>query len=282
VGSDIPKGLQTPHPDLLRHDLGSRDIECPECGALHWKAESLSSSTKHKLQFGMCCGVGDKILTRIIALPEPLGRLLISHEPDAIRFRTKIRQYNAAFAFTSLGVKMDDRLTGNGFRPFQIHGEIYHQIGTLDPEPESPPVYAQHYLYDGDEATEQRFAQNPDLDPNILGALETMLRTYNPFPKTFQFAYEILQTARIESVPLHIFMKIITEQGMDQRVYNQPTVNEIAALLSDDNATPATRDVIVRLRPTIANPYALQRIPTTSPLYHLLHYVLIFPRGECG
>jgi len=64
-----------------------------------------------------------------------------------------------------------------------------------------------------------------------------MLWTYNPFPKIFQFTYELLQTNRVESVPLQIFMKIIIEEGMDQRVYNQPTVNEVAALLSDNNAT---------------------------------------------
>jgi hypothetical protein len=106
-----------------------------------------------------------------------------------------------------------------------------------------------------------------------------MLRMHNPFPKIFQFAYEILG---IESAPLRVFMKIVTEKGMDQRVYNQPTVHEIAALLSDDSATPATRDVIVRLRPSAVNTYTLQRVPSTSSLYHLLHYVLLFPRGECG
>jgi Helitron helicase-like domain at N-terminus len=177
---------------------------------------------------------------------------------------------------------MDDRLIGNGFRPFQIHGEIYHQNGTLEPELGNHPVYAQHYLYDGDEATKHRLERNPDLDQNIRRALETMLRRHNPFPKIFQFAYEVLQTARVERVPLQIFMKIVTEEGMDQRVYNQPIVNEVAALLSGDNATPATRDVIIRLRPSAANTYALQRVPSTSSLYHLLHYVLIFLRGECG
>ena len=214
--------------------------------------------------------------------PEPLRRLLTSPEPDAAQFRKNIRRYNATFAFTSLGVKLDDRLKGDGLRPFQIHGEIYHQIGTLQPEPGQPPVYAQHYLYDGDEATEHRFERNPDLDRNIFRTLETMLRKHNPFPKIFQFAYEILQTTRIESAPLRVFMKIVTEEGMDQRVYNQPTVDEIAALFSDDNATPAVRDVIVRLHPSADNTYILQRVPSTSSLYHLLHYVLLFPRGECG
>ena len=40
------------------------------------------------------------------------------------------------------------------------------------------------------------------------------------------------------------------------------------------------RDVIVRLRPSVVNIYTLQRVPSTNSLYHLLHYVLLFPRGS--
>jgi hypothetical protein len=238
VVADVPKALRPLHPNLRRHDLGPRDIQCPECAAFHWKGDMWGSSTTRTARFGSCCNEGDKILTRIMDPPEPLYRLLTSAAAEAIQFRDNIRRYNAAFAFTSLGVKMDDRLTGNGFRPFQIHGETYHQIGTLDPEPGNRPVYAQHYLYDGDEATEYRFARNPDLDRNILSAL----RTHNPFPKIFQFAYEVLQTGTIESVPLQVIMKIVAEEGRDQRVYNQPTVNEIAALLSDEKIALLRRE----------------------------------------
>jgi hypothetical protein len=110
---------------------------------------------------------------------------------------------------------------------------------------------------------------------------EHMLRTHNPLHKTFQFAYEVLKTARVESVLLQVFMKIVTEKRVNQRVYNHPIVTELAALLSDDSATPATIDVIVRLRPTTTNAYVLQRVPSTDSLYHLLHYVLIFPGEEC-
>ena len=87
----------------------------------------------------------------------------------------------------------------------------------------------------------------------IFSALETMLQTHNPFPEIFQFGYEVLQRAGVESMPLSVFMKVVTEERMDQRVYNQPAVDEVAALVSDDNTTPATRDVFVRLRPTTAN-----------------------------
>ena len=179
---------------------------CPECEAFHWKGEMLGSSIIRSPRFGMCCNEGDKILSRIMEPSEPLYRLLTSPEPDAVQFRKNIRRYNATFAFISLGVKLDDRLKGDDIRPFQIHGEIYHQIGTLEPEPGQPPIYAQHYLYDEDEATVHRFERNPDLDRNVFRALEIMLRTHNPFPRIFRFAYEILQMTRIESAPLLILI----------------------------------------------------------------------------
>jgi hypothetical protein len=75
------------------------------------------------VHFGMRCSDGDEILQPLIDLPEPLKTILISRSHDAIEFRKNIRQYNAAFAFTSLGVQLDDRLRhGHRFSSFQIHG----------------------------------------------------------------------------------------------------------------------------------------------------------------
>ena len=145
----------------------------------------LRSSTLRTPRFGTCCSEGDTILMKIVDPPDPLYRLLTSADPEAVQFRRNIHQYNAAFAFTSLGVELDDRFKGNGLRLFQIHGEIYHQIGTLEPESGKPPVYAQHYLYDGDEATENPFARNPDLDRNVLRALENSCECIILFPILF-------------------------------------------------------------------------------------------------
>ena len=87
----------------------------------------------------MCCSEGDKILTRIADPPRPLFRLLTSAEPNILQFRRNIRQYNTAFAFTaSIDVKLDGRLKGDCLLPFQIHGEIYNEIGTLEFEPGKP------------------------------------------------------------------------------------------------------------------------------------------------
>ena len=79
-------------------------------------------------------------------------------------------------------------------------------------------------------------------------------------------------------------MKIVEEKGINPHIYNQPTTDEIAAILPSSNETLAgrDRDIVVRGRTTDSDPHPLQRIPHHSPLYHPLHYILLFPRGEEG
>jgi hypothetical protein len=55
-----------------------------------------------------------------------------------------------------------------------------------------------------------------------MKTLDAMLREHNPFLEIFQFAHEVLQTWALESVPFQILMKIINDDGADQRRYNQP------------------------------------------------------------
>jgi hypothetical protein len=65
-------------------------------------------------------------------------------------FHSKIRQYNNAFAFTSLGVSFDERMlrATEGVYTFRIHGALYHWMGPLEAAPGDRPGWAQLYLYD--------------------------------------------------------------------------------------------------------------------------------------
>jgi hypothetical protein len=118
---DTSADLRPPPSTLERHCLGPCNDVCPHCGALHWKVERLSCSTYRRVHFGMCCGDGDKILQSIIEPPEALRALLTSQCHDVVMFRKHVRQYNAAFAFTSLGVQLDERFMHghDKFSPFQ-------------------------------------------------------------------------------------------------------------------------------------------------------------------
>ena len=75
-------------------------------------------------------------------------------------FHSMIRQYNNAFAFTSLGVSFDESMLRaiEGVYSFRIHRALYHQIGHLEAAPGTRPGWAQLYLYDTCDGTEPRCA----------------------------------------------------------------------------------------------------------------------------
>ena len=82
------------------------NISCPFCGAFHWLDERTSSSTIIHPEFGMCCGHGKIKLPPLRVPPLPLYNLFTGDTLEAREFRKNITQYNAALAFTSLGVSL--------------------------------------------------------------------------------------------------------------------------------------------------------------------------------
>jgi hypothetical protein len=133
------------------------DVPCPDCGALHWMAEKLTSSSNANPRFGICCYQGKIKLTLLHNLPPELHNLYTSQNPHAKQFRENIRRYNNALAMTSLGCKVDESVNrGNGPYVFKIQGRLSHLAGSLLPEEEEAPVYAQLYIYDPAEALDFR------------------------------------------------------------------------------------------------------------------------------
>ncbi|KAL0009763.1 hypothetical protein SO802_004871 [Lithocarpus litseifolius] len=58
-------------------------------------------------------------------------------------FRTQIRSYNAMFAMTSMGGKVDNRVNdGRGPYIFRLNGQTHHRIGTLLPNNGEDPQFA--------------------------------------------------------------------------------------------------------------------------------------------
>ena len=95
------------------------DMLCPDCNALHWKHEQL---VKQLGRFGTCCNKGK---VKIPLLPEPpavLKELLTGDDHVAKTFRDKIRQYNSALSFTSVGAKLADPASGG--RAFESTPQI--------------------------------------------------------------------------------------------------------------------------------------------------------------
>lgn len=90
------------------NDLGIMNLYCFYCDALHWLNEHVSSSRIGHPEFGMCCGHGKIKLPSLQVPQQPLYNLFTADSSQGREFHTNIVQYNAALAFTSLGVKVDD------------------------------------------------------------------------------------------------------------------------------------------------------------------------------
>ena len=264
-----------------RHSLGPMNLECPHCHALHFATEKLSASTRNSLKFGMCCLTGQIDLPPFPPAPIHLRDLFDGTSPHSLEFKTNIRQYNAAFAFTSLGVKVDHSVVaGSGPYSFRISGELHHLSGAaLLPLPDHAPVFAQIYIYDPQEQLAQRQRNNPNLNPAIMAEIQGVLDTSHPYVELYKQAYQIMMEKPPEEHNT-VAVRLHAERTQDLRRYNLPTANdEVAAIIPGDGSEVRSdsRDIILRLRGG-----GLRRISQIHPSYSTLHYVLLFPHGEDG
>ena len=159
-------------------------IECSSCHALHWKAESLTSSTLAEVKFGMCCYQGKISLPPLEPPPLDLYNYLTGQDQVAKTFREYIRTYNYALAMTSVGRSLNYAINQDGSGPytFILQGQLNHLAGSLLSEEGHAPTYAQLYIYDPNEVLQLclQHIHNTFLDPFVLATLQHMLEDKHP------------------------------------------------------------------------------------------------------
>ncbi|PIA34361.1 hypothetical protein AQUCO_03800159v1 [Aquilegia coerulea] len=224
----------------------------------------------------MCCLQGKIKLSLLTPLPSAIKLLYEGRNSLARSFRKDIRSYNAANAFSSLGVSMDKRiLKGRGPTSFTIHGQLSHQIGSLLPESDKSPSYSQLCIYDPHIALECRQKRNLHLNQAILKIIQEALLESNELCKIYKGVYDFLKSANSnggESIPIRLAYTPTT----DPRRYNLPTSEDIAVIIPRDETEPTSkRDIILHLKNN-----NLERISECHPLYLPSHYVLLFPTGD--
>ncbi|KAF6161780.1 hypothetical protein GIB67_013857 [Kingdonia uniflora] len=161
---------------LGRHFLGQMDVVCMHCSTFHWKDEQLSNSSIINTLFGQCCLQGKIKLPILDALPNEFQELYDGNGPHLRSFRRYMRKYNAANAFTSLGVHIDDQVAhGQGPSSFVIHGELHHRIGALVLNEEQEASYAQLYIYNPGASLNTRHKRNPRLNKDLLKVIQNTL-----------------------------------------------------------------------------------------------------------
>ncbi len=166
--------------------------------------------------------------------------------PRSKMFNRNTRQYNAAFAFTSLGAKIDRSvLNGTGSYAFRVSGELTHRMGPLLPEPGQTHSYAQLYIHDPAVALGIRQNTNPNLNPIIMTDL--ILNNCSPYVPLYKQAFLIMRQQPPEE-QTNIGVRLHLSEGTNQQRYNLPTAGEIAAVIPGDgteNNIKTDRDIIL-------------------------------------
>ncbi len=86
-----------------------------------------------------------------------LKKLFLGRGGEARQFQECIHKFNAAFAFTSFGCKLHERLArSTGPWPFTIFGHLYHDTGPLGVANGATVAWAQLYLRDVSTAVVER------------------------------------------------------------------------------------------------------------------------------
>ncbi|CAG8706555.1 13815_t:CDS:2, partial [Acaulospora morrowiae] len=203
------------------------EIVVPACGQ---RREKTNSSRMSPI-FTNCCVQGKVLLPALLDPPPILHTLLTGIDIKACDFRQKIRSYNSALAFTSMGAKINDHVMGTGgVYIFQIHGEMYHNIGSLLPAQATvSPHFAQLYIYDTEHEVLNRMTMIPSLNAIVLANLQQMLDQVNPYVVVFWQVRDIL----IQELTIILSMVIRAEKLADLRRYNILTANELTGCNAD-------------------------------------------------
>jgi len=190
-------------------------------------------------------------------------------------FKTYVRSYNNAFAFTSMGVRCDRLLCRGdmGVYTFRVQGQVHHYVNSLSPV-ENQPTCLQLYFYDTENEVRNRILTSKifsnKLCPEVVLQLMNILDA-NPFSRFFR----TLQTMpNIEECRIVIKCNV----DLDQRVFNAPTASQVAAIwVDDDSGLLPARDIVVYSHPGYSH-----SIKYYFGCYDPLSYPLLLPLGESG
>uniref|UniRef100_A0A6N2MNQ0 ATP-dependent DNA helicase n=1 Tax=Salix viminalis TaxID=40686 RepID=A0A6N2MNQ0_SALVM len=168
-------------------------------------------------------------------------------------FRKCIRAYNSMFAFTSMGVNIDQSVNRQpGPYVFKINGHCHHLMGSLLPSNENAPKFAQLYIYDVSNEVSNRMSQFPHSTSDSC-----LDQTINLTILGINCNYCVKEQMTAENIVIQLQMTLW--------------------LNCDIGAYRSERDIIIE-----SSSDTLQRISKLHPKFMALQYPLLFPFGEDG
>jgi hypothetical protein len=254
--------------------LGCMDKVCLHCLAKHW-ANKCTTQKKSTPSYCSCCHHG-KVLLNLLPDPPPALRLLFTGDsPQCKNFWLHIRQYNCALSFVSFSANEMDLNSGSGGPwVFKIGYMLYHASGSLLPAICERLCYVQLYFYDPLDALDLCMERNSNLRSDTMQTLQELLLLTNEYTNIFLTASDILKTTPARDLAICF----VADPTTDERHYNPPTANEVAAIIpGDEMAVVQPCDIVLHTR---TGP--VQHISDLHCSYAPLHYVLLFPFSTSG
>ena len=248
--------------------IGRMDKICEHCGSRNFAEENKN----------ICCNNGKVHLTPIPDPPDLIKSLLDGSHPDSGHFLTNIRKYNNCFAMTSFSAKAAN--TGGWVPTLIIHGQVYHNIGSLLPDDGDPHKFIQIYFMDtAEEEVDARMNidRSNEVKRYLIQLIQQELHDNNELIRRFKTAHDVI---RSEGEPHEELSIVINDEnrppGEHRRRYNAQMANEVAVIMPNDTLGNK-RDIILKLRGG-----GLQRINELNQQYDPLQYPLLFPHGDSG
>jgi len=229
VGEERP-GLTIRNPD--NHTLGEMNNVCQYCYATYFESEQNTRRI-----YTSCCH-GGKVNLPNVRSNQYVQEMFTGNTDRSKHFKNFSRNYNNALAMVSSSSKIKPNLGGPYV--FIVNGQVHHSLGinqNLDDRMNSR--YAQIYFYDTEQAARMRHEapQNMGCDLTIMRELTNLLLEINPYAQAFKTMGEILRETP-QDRQQNVHMVIYSDRSKDQRRYNLPTANDVAAVFRSDDGCP--------------------------------------------
>ncbi|KAL6570151.1 hypothetical protein OROMI_014665 [Orobanche minor] len=206
-------------------------------------------------------------------MPQRLWELYTSLEfSHAVHFRRHCRTYINTAAFSSLGIRYDETLvkSNKGIYTLRIQGAVYHFIRDLLPA-EGHGRQLQLYFCEPENELQNRLSQSGDLDVHILEDIIDLMKL-NPYAMFFRGLRELVNLEEYNIV-------LLADPSLDMRIYNLPTVNQVAAIWNETTNVPAVQSHDIRVYASSGKTHCVHY---NYGCYVPLQYPLLFPYGESG
>ena len=253
--------------DVNYFHIGSMDQSCSHCSALYWLKELNTNGKYHK-----CC-MGGKVVLPPMPPPPPYVKSLLLHQGNNGRiFAKRAKVFNGWLSFASISLTAF-RFNG-GIPAMRIQGQIYHNLGSINPPQGVQPRNMQVLFHDCSKP-------EPFTDAEWIIAQQIIVEI-----KSVNLIYQSMNLKinelRNDNIPtLNIVLGDRIPANAPTRTYNAPTATEVSAIiigsLENGEAGNDSRSINVQL-----NGGGIQKLKSTSKEYDPLAYVLTHMLGTTG